>query len=325
MQTIAQMAGVSTTTVSLALRGHSSISDQTKRRIKELQQSLGYQFSSRQTKSKQPRRPNLEQIIYRTVGVNMRVENYAPFLNGIVSECRLRAIKLELDSVPASDSIETDMPSLGSLHKRGVILSGRVTDREIEEVERSGLPYVILGNYYLNRPIHMVGTDLVDAAERAMQDLVNEGMVRTVFFVEIQDRPYEREFLRFLRGILLDLGIPQENIALVQAGAEFRNIKRAASEVLKLIKPDSRIVILERHCAEALVQAMRCASHREVAKREIVAFVNCPYRLLNFGYRAFDLGGESCGRLAVARLAEFQRNPNLPINSSFVRSPGWIS
>gem|GEM_PF-4486119 len=320
MQLIAEKAGVSTTTVSLALRDHFSISEETKRRIIEIQQALGYSFSARRGKSKLPYRPNLEQVVYRTVGVDMNEENYAPFLAGVAAECRTRGLKLELDNVPESEfgsGLDAAVP--GTVSKRGVIISGRLTDEDIDRLQASGLPFVVLGNYTLNRPCHLIGVDLFDVAERAMRDLVVEGMKQAIFFVETRERGFERGFLRCLQVVLQDLKIENR---VVEGGIGFCDVESATATMVAGLKPGGWVITLERHCAEALVQSLRHLRGR--TSPNIASFVTSPPRLQNPGYKLFDLGVQVCGRLAVARLAELQRSPDLPVSKSYIHSPGWI-
>jgi len=325
MRAIAEKAGVSTTTVSLALRDHASISNETKSRILKLQHSLGYEFSGRRVKSDHGYRASLEQIIYRMVGIDMREDNYAPFLAGIAAECHLRSIRLEFENIPTSKAAHPKSGRSGATARQGIILSGLLEPVDIDQAEQSGLPFVVLGNYFFNRPIHMVGINLFDVAERAMQDLVAEGMTGVVFFVDEYDRPYEREVIRCLRGILFDLGIPMERTAIVEGGVNFQKLAEAKPKIVAELKLGSQIFALEKHCAETVSHAFRETVREGLPQPKIAAFVSSKPRLPDPGYRAFDMGLEICGRLAVTRLMELQRNPGLPSNSSYIYSPGWVA
>jgi DNA-binding LacI/PurR family transcriptional regulator len=174
---------------------------------------------------------------------------------------------------------------------------------------------------------HMVGVryQFFDVAERAMQDLVTEGMTRVVFFVDEYDRAYEREFIRCLRGILFDLGLPMKNTVIIEGGVNFQNMARAKAEIVEQLKLGSQIVALEKHCAETVSHSLRDISSEGLPEPRIAAFVSSKPRLPDPGYRAFDMNLELCGRLAVIRLMELQRNPGLPPNSSYIYSPGWVS
>lgn len=324
MRTIARKAKVSTTAVSLALRDHSSISPKTKERILKIQRSLGYQFKGNRQDSGRSRRPSLEQIVYQTVGVDMREDNYAPFLTGIMAECRQLGVRLELDNVPGAEFVQLNAVRSAVASKRGVIISGRVTDKDIEVLERAGLPFIVLGNCRLTKPVHLVGVDLLESAERAMRDLITAGMKETILFVETRERNFEHEFLRDLIAVLQDLGISQEQISIIEAGQEFHRIDDAAKEVLGFLKPGTHVVCLEQRCADILSQSLRLASTDSLIGTCVASFVTNSFRLSLPSYRAFDVGAELCGRLAVVRLDEIQRHSNLPINSCLVRSPGWM-
>ncbi len=323
MQAIAHEAGVSTATVSLALRDDKSISEATRDRIKAIQQSVGYQFKARRKRSKSSHRPPLEQIIYRTVGVDMREENYAPFLEGIVTECRHLNITLELDNIPSSHFAPIPGANSALLSKRGIVISGRITSQTIRQVEESGLPYVVLGNYFLEKPTHMVGINLDDISRRLMHGLVLGGMKRTIFFVEVEDRPIEREFLHCMRFALEEMGIPKEKTSVVEGGLNFQRMEAAVAAIGKQLVESSRVVTIEKHCAEALSLAWRSFSRRK-GELPLTSFVATRPRLPLAGCKAFDLGLEQCGRLAVARLAELQRAPGIPLSQSYIYSPGWL-
>lgn len=322
MQAIAKKAGVSTTTVSLAMRGHESISEETKSRIQEVQQSMGYQFTGRRLKSQLPYRPNLEQIVYRTIGVDMREENYSPFLSGVVGECRQLGIKLELDNVPTASPPKDDSLVPGVASKRGVIISGRLSDKDIAHLEESGLAYVVLGNYFFPNPIHMVGINIPDLATRMIRRLHEQNVKRFVFFVEVANRPFDQEILRYLRLSLLDQGVARERISVFEGGPAFKDIAAATEAINAQVQLGARIVTIEKHCAEALMLAQRTFPHSG-KDWEISSFVGTPLRFPMSGLETFDLGLEHCGRLAVARLAELQRYPGLPPSCSYIHSPGW--
>lgn len=79
---------------------------------------------------------------------------------------------------------------------------------------------------------------------------------------------------------------------------------------------------MERHCAEMLCGALRGHPENPLTPHEIVSYVTRAPRLRNPAFRTFDVGNESCGRLAVARLIELHRTPDLPVNICHVYSPG---
>ncbi len=324
LRTIAKEAGVSATTVSLALRDDPSISAKTKERIFSIQQSMGYRPIERNRRVPSAPSNRLDQIIYRLVGLDIREDNYAPFLHGIIAACREFSIKLEIGY--ASDSMESELPGLraSSSSKQGVIISGRIGDKDIDDLSRQGVPFVVLGNYRLSRRVHMVGVDVLDAAERVIEDAVAKGVRSFSVVVEDARRPFDREVLRCIRGTLLDLGVPAGSEIIIEAGCGFSNITKAADQVLARGGENSCVLTLEQHCADQLVMELHSRPPGKSKSLNIVSFVANTHRVRSRHYRIFGLSHDLCGRIAVARLIEIAANPRFPPHLSTVASPGWV-
>lgn len=319
MRVIAKEAGVSATTVSLALRGDPSISEKTKKRIFAIQQSLGYQWEARN------RRPEgssnrLEQVIYRFTGLDFRDESYAPFLHGITTECRARSIKLELDVEAESQPLQP------SNLRRGIILSGRVTEKDVAQVRSHGLPFVVLGNVRLqvDTPMNIVGLNLLEAASTALEDLHREGIRGITFVVEDPKRPFERQMLRCLRGILLDLGIPAGDEHILAAGMGFTAMQEVAEQLAKRKQKNSCVLTIEPHCADHLAMELRAFPELRSNPIQLITFAPSNLKGVTTRYRIFNFGIESCGAMAVSRLSDMIANPDSLPCAIFISSPGWM-
>lgn len=158
MRVIAQEAGVSPTTVSLALRDDPSISSITKERIQTIRKRLGYHPVPRTRRSK-ARTPFLSKVTYRLVGLTLEVDTYTPFLKGVLAACRQRGLKVEMECIDGQGSYPIPTPD-SHASQEGYILTGRLTDQHIDEIASLGHPFVVVGNYHTQRPCHIVGIDL---------------------------------------------------------------------------------------------------------------------------------------------------------------------
>jgi DNA-binding LacI/PurR family transcriptional regulator len=256
--------------------------------------------------------------------LDIREDNYAPFLHGIIAACRESSIKLEIGY--ASDPSESELAGLRASAnvKQGVIISGRIGDKDIEEITRQGIPFVVLGNYRLSRRVHMVGIDILDAAERVIEDAVAKGVRSFSVVVEDARRPFDREILRCIRGTLLDFGIPAGDEIIIEAGRGFSNIVGAADQVLAQGQKNSCVLTLEQHCADQLVMELHSRPPEKSKSINIVSFVANTHRVRSRHYRIFGLSHDLCGRIAVARLMEIAANPGFPPHMSAVASPGWV-
>lgn len=326
MRTIAKKAGVSATTVSLALRDDPSISHATKEKIREIQRNLGYQPNPRTPRQTQTSENGLEHLTYHVVGVDLREENYAPFLHGVSDECRRRSIKLELQcSLEKNAAVEVIKTTMARpLKNQALILSGTLDDSHIEAAGGIHGPLVVLGNYSFSSPVAMVGFDLMGATLSLLTDLKDQGMKKLAVVLEDPAASYERMVVRCLRGAFLELGYSMEDELLIDAGVGFSNIGGAAEAIIESGKSGLYIVTCEPHCAQHLVLELHTLNPAAAQRIPLVSLGDAGARRRSRHFRIFDVGKESCGRMAVFRAAELLRDPQTPPCTSLVSSPGWV-
>jgi len=327
MRTIAKKAGVSATTVSLALRDDPSISLSTKTRIREIQAELGYRPLTRRTRLNGNHVETVDQIIYRVIGVDLHEDTYVPFLNGISQECSERSIKLEFESGQKNRLQADPHPQQKGVTSArvGVILTGTLDGKHVADARADGRPFVVLGNYTLADPVHAVGVDLMDAATSMMRTLHEEGMQKLAIVVEDTNAAWESNFLCYLRGAYLDLGYSSDFEMLVETGNGFARAGEAAEKILGQARPGLKILTLEAHCAQHLLielQARRTAKSVEIP---LVSFGDrAKTSTQNRHYRIFDIGKAECAKLAVIKLVQLCTDPGIPPHTSLISPPGWV-
>lgn len=314
MRLVAQKAGVSVTTVSLALRNDSSISQETKERIYAIQRELGYRVKPRLRNSASASAPKLEKIIYRVEGVRLDEKSYAPFLNGIIEECREQRIKLELDHA-GSEDVEHFLANR-DLTNSGVILSGRLKETHIEQIQKSGVPFIVLGNYRFARPVHLVGIDLLDLAETIVSEIQRKGYESLLIVLERFEMPFEKRFFGLIRGLMGEAGLPTDGI-IIEAGTDSSDIAEAAQKVVALNQP-RQAILTSANCADHLAMELRLGAKKAKHAVEIFALAQSLRGSSKRHYHSIDLGHQQCGRLAVVRLAELIANPTMPPHQSLI-------
>ncbi len=318
MRLVAQKAGVSVTTVSLALRNDPSISHETKERIYKVQHALGYQIKERKRVQPPPSAPLLEKIIYRVEGLSIDEKSYAPFLNGVIEECRNLEIQLELDHAGAEEV--KHLLASRDLSRSGVILSGRLKEEQIDQIRRIGVPFVVLGNYRFKVPVHMVGLDLANIAETIVSNLAEKGYTSLLVVLESLHQPFEHRLSCLLKGMLMDRGLPAGDDVFIEAGIDSANIAEATRKVIQRNQP-RQAIITTAHCADLLVMELRTGPRKTKYPVEIFALSNNPSKASKRHYHPIDLKHQQCGRLAVMHLMNLVKNPSTPPYQSLVDFP----
>lgn len=179
MEDIARRAGVSLATVSLVLREKPGINEETRRRVFDAAQALGYQKRPFLTLSSAPQ---LQQV-----GVLMKVRAedtpysnpfYGPILASVETACRKRQINLLVAGVPVDvDNHAEELPRmLVEDQPDAIILVGAFVDHTINQLlQRPGKPVVLVDAYSQDGSYDAVVSDNFRGAYQAVSHLVAAG------------------------------------------------------------------------------------------------------------------------------------------------------
>ncbi len=204
---VAQQAGVSLTTASLAMSGKGRISQEVRRRVQAVSRELGYRRRPAGPASGRP---------FRSIGVLHHVDRsyewgfIRPFILAIESTL------IPQGYVPAIIPV-TDGADPGELFERirglevGAVFSIHYSNEELfRRLESSGIMVIILNNSSLQGRFYVVGVDDFQGAYEGAMYLINLGH-RNILYVEY-DRPENPTVLadRFVgfRKALDERGIP---------------------------------------------------------------------------------------------------------------------
>jgi DNA-binding LacI/PurR family transcriptional regulator len=174
METIAQHVGVSRVAVSKALRGQSGVSDETREKILETANALGYELQLRETKAK----PSLIGVLATSVPRQPYLHSHSgiSFYNGLFWEVERVAKELQLGVMACSITPEETSipPALNWADIAGVLVLGPCKDALLAQLKKGRAPYVIV-----NQVAHAVTATSVTAAELATAiQLVNMKLER---------------------------------------------------------------------------------------------------------------------------------------------------
>jgi LacI family repressor for deo operon, udp, cdd, tsx, nupC, and nupG len=175
---VADAAGVSTATVSRALRGLPSVSETTRTRIVRLAHDLGYVPSSTAAGLRSGRTMAMSVVV-----PHVKSWFYSSVIEGVDSELRRAGYDLVLFNLGGAVGERERLFHSSILRKRGDALLALCIDftpDERDQLVSIGLPSMIVGG-----PVHdlrYVGIDEVDAARLATQHLIELGH-RDILFV----------------------------------------------------------------------------------------------------------------------------------------------
>jgi LacI family transcriptional regulator len=311
LEDIARQSGVSSATVSLALRDKPGITADTRQRVIETARELGYR------KLAQPERGSA--LHHLGIAIKARVDDdpqvnsfYAPIVAGIEAACRKLKINMLFATVPVDrDSHPQELPRmLFASHLDGILLIGAFVDQTITHIlQHQGLPTVLVDAYAPGHDYDAVLIDNIRGAYDAVSHLIGLGhrqigLVGTLpdAYPSIADRRtgYEQA--------LADHGI---------AGRYFADchlsIEEGAAATAALLAAQPEITAL--FCANDLIavgaiQAARAAARQVPGDLSIIGFDNIELgQHLNPQLTTLHVDKVAMGRLAVTLLAQRAEYP----------------
>lgn len=325
LEDVASEAEVSIATASLALRHHTSISEETRRRVLEARDRLGYRPIRRRTPppkvSHDLTQGSEKGFVYCIVDFPVAKLVYAGFLSGVMSACQRRGIRLELRSVTSREIAEPDRfpEEVG-----GVILTGLVGQTHVDCFSARGIPVVVLGNYKVEG-VHEVRLDLLRTGESVAERLFRDGRQTIAHVVRDRENFFEHELLmRVRRGLeARGLSLPESR---VYCAVDLVDAVTSIVARLRAAKPRIEAVFCDAvNVAEACLNEIRAkhqggnwhppAFYTVSAVDEEPGPLDC--RLLNSG-------SHRMGWLAVDRLCEASARSGVDFPYASVVPPlGW--
>lgn len=328
MRMIADRANVSPTTVSLALRSHPSISEETQKRVKTIAKDLGYDRERMRPQVERQDKPKPTRIHYMVFGVELRDFRYAPFLDGLIETCDRLGIPIRFQSIPGtenSDWIELLPPQSAD---EGIIVAGRVNDSILRYLLDRYPALILMGNHMLSTPINSVETDLAKAMSQILDQIPENRLKDLVIAVNDPNSPFDRLILSQLHGSLSNLGLDLSGMTILAAGQNFETLDSAIAKLLALPSSSSPHYILtpQIHIAERILTELLRLGQNVPGDFEIVSLVNSssPDQPYNPRIRLFALGTDRLGPLALERLDQMLRHPESPPSRTAIPPVGFL-
>lgn len=174
---IAQQLGLSPAAVSLALRGRAGVSEETRRRILETAQQMGY---VREERIREPKMKMLQLVIYKRHG---KVMADTPFFEqlteGVAQRARALGYHLSVSYFYRTQDIQEQIDSIRSLKSEGIILlATEMSSADIRIFSQIETPILLLDNFFPSTRYDSVGIDNRHGAWNAVRYLIRCGHTR---------------------------------------------------------------------------------------------------------------------------------------------------
>lgn len=269
---VAQAAGVSIATVSRVIHNTGPVSDDTRRRVEEAIQELGYQTRRAPKKLVSELTPEKLVLLFTGDVVN-------PFFAEII-----RGTQEEIDHQNNALSImhlSTDRAKLiraaRELPVMGIILTGATPFPELLEFrQESEIPMVVI-NYRINQPgISCITVDFRDAFARATRHLINLGHTRIGYVDDNGDSEICEARLQGYKSVLAEAGIPYrpELHTVMPSETHVYGGFQAASNLLELPPDERPTAVLSFNDLFAL-GVMHAARAHDLRVPEDISVIGC--------------------------------------------------
>jgi DNA-binding LacI/PurR family transcriptional regulator len=261
---VAQESGVSLATVSLVLRNRPGISPETRARVLEVVERLGYQIKSPPASAKRGRLSRIGMFVRMESSVSPQMNPfYSRVMSGIEEACRRNGISLLYATLPVDENNHPveNLPLLDNGDVDGLLMVGAFVDQTVMTVlGNNTYPIVLVDAYSDTERYDAVISDNFFASYQAVEYLIKKGHqhigligTETEAYPSLRDRRFG--YLRALK----DAGITNTYIADFNV-----NRSHGQEEVKQLLLEHPEVTALYGVNDEVSVSAIRAA--REVGR-----------------------------------------------------------
>ncbi|MEM6429545.1 MAG: LacI family DNA-binding transcriptional regulator [Deinococcota bacterium] len=178
MADLANLAGVSVSTVSRALSGHVSIPEITQRKIQKLARKHHYRINTR-AQNLRLQRSNTIAVVFPQAQGSRRLTSdpfYLQIMGGISDELRTHGYDLLLSLSQEDDWRYTIQSYVLDKRADGLLVLERDTNEQvITALEQAAIPFVVWGPVLPEQSYISVGGDSYGGAKMAVEHLLNSG------------------------------------------------------------------------------------------------------------------------------------------------------
>jgi len=326
LQDIATRANLSVSAVSLALRDHPSISDESKRRINQLRQEMGYRVANPMPKagSGANARGTLS-LAYCLIGESLQDEAYAPLAHGIIKGCREWQSQLAIEQLEASLPKEMVMMPTGE-SPAGYILVGFLTDEIVDFFSRGGKPVIILGINALSRKVSSVRPDIIESARLVAKRAIDEGYRNFINIAANLTSAHNRQFLEGVRDTLAEHGFTLPDKKVIIAPEFSLHDPKYLDTLEEIANEPTAIFTAGERTASTCASILYAKGWMQRLNLTIYSLRGSDAGKISPLFRSMNLGMERLGQIAVDRLVQkiLQYETYKDASATVVSPRGWL-
>ena len=315
LKDVAQLAGVSTSTVSRTCKDHPSISEETKEKVRRAMAELGYE-SGFMTPPIVPQEP-------KTIGIILppsrkeAYENtfYLEAARGISAFCNQKQYTNTLITGYDEDEIIAAIQSMVKSNQVDsfIVLYSKLNDSVINYLYNEGLLYVLIGkaNQYTNQTIYIDNDNLL-AGQEATEYLISKGHQKIGFIGKDPTLTFSVDRKSGYRLALMNHDIPVNPSYCIDLSKKRRNYFQEILTYLQQPDRPTAVVVSDDIIAFTLKQVCYELGLRVPDDLSIIGFNNSMVAkmsappLTSIDVNSFQLGIE-----AASQIINHIENPNL--------------
>jgi len=306
LKDIAKRANLSISAVSLALRGHPSISEKSRERIHQIRRDLGYNpFAEWQENAgAAPTTGAALRIGYCLVGDSLQDEANVSLADGIIRSCQEWKAQLAIEQIAAHSLPKKQILMPTGEAPTGYVLTGFLTDEFIDYFSQDGMPVVIIGGGPSNRKVPNVSLDFMETARVMVEAALRDGNRNFLYIAANLESAHNVQFLHSLRFVLSTAGysLPDENV-IVAPSVSLHDPKHL-EKVAAISRKPTAILTAGEGTADRCATILYAKGWIEAKKLSIYSMRPSAAREVNPLYHSLNVGSERLGQIAVDRLAQ---------------------
>jgi DNA-binding LacI/PurR family transcriptional regulator len=316
---VAREAGVSISTVSKAMNGSYTISEEQTRHVKAVAERLGYTANARaQTFARQASRS----VVFLTAlprGIAFENPHMFEILCGAESALREKGYTLTLEHCDAKTVCRAVKEIVAGKSADGVLIHASIVTKELAlMLGREEVPHILIGKPPFPNSACWIDNNNQLSGELAARHLMALGHTQVAFVGGLEEDKISEDRLA---GIMAELnGQPQEGghrlCAVYKSASTIAEGKRAGLEILALHQRPHAVICANNHLAYGCLRAFQWENVRVPDDISLLTFDDYPFALFmnpqlsTVSIDVYDMGVQA-GKLLVSKI----KKPSLHVQS----------
>ncbi len=317
---LAKAAGVSISTVSKALNDSYSISEKTKKRIREIADSMGYQPNARARSFARKKNGIVLFAANLSRGIGFENPHLFEIVTGLDRYLDERGYSLVLKHVTREDAPVQIKELMNSEEADGIIPHAGILSRQLAFVlGKEAYPHLVIGKPDFPNTLSWIDVSHEAAGQIAADYLLDKGYRRIVFLMG--DSNDDQISLRRLDGINIAFEEEELSIETITGICDYEKSREITEKILERERIPEVILCTNNYLALGCIQSIRAKNLKIPNDIAIMTFDNYPFSMLaQPTLTAIEVDMYEMGNQAARFIVQRIKKPNLQ-TQSFCTTP----